>query len=253
MIPTHGAFPTMRIALPLLPLLLLAACGGEDGGTGNSAAPAAPVAAATPPAGQNWTEVVSETPEGGFRMGNPDAPIKLVEYGSRTCPTCGQFSRDSATVLPEKYVSTGKVSFEFRDFAVHGAPDLAAAVLGRCGGPAPFFPILDQMYANQQAVLEKLQATPESFQAQVANLPPAQAVAAWAQQAGYVDFVKQRGIADARARQCLTDQALLDRVSKITEDGASKVTGTPSFFINDNKVEAVNWEQVEAALRSAGA
>ena len=38
-------------------------------------------------------QVVSKTPEGGYIVGNPDAPIKLLEYGSRTCPTCGAFGR----------------------------------------------------------------------------------------------------------------------------------------------------------------
>lgn len=243
----------MRIALPLLPLLLLAGCGGGDAGSGNSGAPAQKVAAVAAPAGTNWAETVSVTPEGGYRMGNPDAPIKLVEYGSRTCPTCGQFGRDSVPALADTYVASGKVSYEFRDFAVHGAPDLAAGLLGRCGGTGPFFPILDQMYANQNAVLDKLQSLPESFQAQVQQMHPAQAVSLWAQQLGYIDFVKQRGIPEAKARQCLADQKGLEALVKITEDAADKVTGTPSFFLNDNKLDAVNWTQVEAALRDAGA
>ena len=37
-------------------------------------------------------EVVA-TPEGGFRMGNPDARVKLVEYLSLTCPHCADFAR----------------------------------------------------------------------------------------------------------------------------------------------------------------
>ena len=109
------------------------------------------------------------------------------------------------------------------------------------------------MYANQNAVLDKLQSLPESFQAQVQQMPPAQAVSLWAQQLGYIDFVKQRGIPEAKARQCLADQKGLEALVKITEEAADKVTGTPSFFLNDNKLDAVNWTQVEAALRDAGA
>src|SRR3546814_1874214 len=83
------------------PLLALAACGSGTGG--NSDAPAAPIAAATPPAGQDWTQVVSKSPEGGFVMGNPNAALKLVEYGSRSCPTCGVFGRDGIPPLAENY------------------------------------------------------------------------------------------------------------------------------------------------------
>ena len=37
---------------------------------------------------------VVRTPAGGYRQGNPDAPVKLIEYGSRTCPTCARFAAD---------------------------------------------------------------------------------------------------------------------------------------------------------------
>src|SRR4051812_43521423 len=78
----------MRFALAFLPLLALAACGS---GGDNASAPvtsSTPVAQAAPPAGKQWVDVVSKTPEGGYVQGNPNAPIKLVEYGARMCPTC---------------------------------------------------------------------------------------------------------------------------------------------------------------------
>ncbi|UUL81818.1 thioredoxin domain-containing protein [Sphingomonas qomolangmaensis] len=241
----------MRTTLALAALALLAACNGADTSS-NTSAPAAPVAAAPAPAGQNWTETVSETPEGGYRMGNPDAAVKLVEYGSRTCPACAAFARDGFDPLT-KLVESGKVSFEFRDFLIHGAPDLASAVLGRCGGTAPFFPMLEQMYADQSATLDRLQNLSEAQQQQLQSLPPQDQIAAIAQAAGYVDFVKQRGISDAQAKTCLADTALVDKLVKTTES-ATEVQGTPSFFINGEKVEnAVNWQQVEAALKNAGA
>ncbi|HTG38455.1 DsbA family protein [Sphingomonas sp.] len=241
----------MRSILILAPLALLAACGGGETGGGNGTA-AAPVAGATPPAGQQWTQMVSETAEGGYRMGNPDAPVKLVEYGSRTCPACGAFAREGFEPLT-KLVETGKVSFEFRDFLIHGAPDVASAVLGRCGGPGTFFPLLEQMYANQNATLDKLQATPADVQARIQNMAPPQQVAAWGEQAGYLDFVKQRGIPEDKARQCLADMELVQKLVGVTEN-ATEVTGTPTFIINGEKVEnAVTWPQLETALKKAGA
>src|SRR3954470_19942795 len=74
-----------RILCAVLPILFVAACGkGDAGGNSSGSAPAgAPVAAAQTPAGQNWVDVVSKTPEGGYVMGNPNAPVKLIEYGSR--------------------------------------------------------------------------------------------------------------------------------------------------------------------------
>ncbi|WP_375426963.1 DsbA family protein [uncultured Sphingomonas sp.] len=242
-----------RFALAL-PLLALASCSGESGtaATGN-----ATTLAATPaPAGRNWTETVTRTPEGGYRMGNPDAPVKLVEYGARTCPTCGAFSREAAEPLAKNYVASGKVSFEFRDFLVHGAPDLAAALLGQCGGTATFFPLLDQMYAAQPATLDRLQQGGAALEQRLQALPPRGQIAALGDAMGLVDFVKQRGIPEAKARACLADTAAQDALTKASGDAQASgaVTGTPTFLLNGAPIPgAVAWPQVEQALKAAGA
>jgi protein-disulfide isomerase len=243
----------MRV-LALLPLAILAACSGE-GGTGNASAPAGGTVAAAPaPAGQAWTETVVKTPEGGFRMGNPAAAIKVIEYGSRTCPTCGAFGREAPEGL-HRYVDTGKVSYEFRDFLVHGAPDLSAALIGQCGGTAPFFPLLDQMYAGQDAILEKLQADP-NLQAKLTGAKPAAAMTMLAETMGLIDFAKQRGLPEAKVRACLADQPAMDALVKQSQDAQTSgtVTGTPTFLVNGEKQpDVVSWPQLEAKLKAAGA
>lgn len=243
----------MKIAF-LLPLLLLAACSGKgDAGSGD-AAPAASVPAAPAPAGTSWVDTVVRTPEGGFRMGNPNAALKLVEYGARTCPTCGAFGREGMQPLEKGYVATGKVSYEFRDFLVHGAPDLSAALLGQCGGPATFFPILEQMYQNQEGYLTKLQQLSPAEQNRLNALAPAQAIAALGDAMGLVDFVKQRGVPEAKARACLADAGRQDALAKATQDAQASgtVTGTPTFLLNGRKVDALSWAQLEPELKRAG-
>lgn len=240
-----------RLTLLILPLAL-AACSDK---AGNSSTPAAPVAAVTAPAGQNWIDTVVKTPEGGFRMGNPDAPIKLVEYGARSCPACGAFNRASAQALPEKYVATGKVSFEFRDFLVHGISDMPGALLAACAGPGPFFALTDAMYASQNDYLDRLQKLTDAEQKQMQSASPGQAVTFLAEKGGLIELAKQRGIPEAKARQCLGDQAAIEALAKSTEtvsrDG--KVTGTPTFYLNDERVQAGDWPSVEEALKKAGA
>lgn len=245
-----------RFLVAGLAALSLAACGGSgSGGSGNAVA-SAPVTARPAPAGQNWTEVVSKTPEGGYRMGNPDAPIKLVEYGSRTCPTCGAFGQTGQKPLTEQYVSTGKVSYEFRDYLVHGAPDFAPSLLGRCATPEAFFPLLEAMYMAQPDFEKKLmdQAATNALQAKLAGQSPNAVAAAWGDYMGYVDFVKQRGIPEAKARACIADKKALDEIqTMMTSDDGANVTGTPTFFLNGTKVDGLSWPDVEAALKRAGA
>lgn len=237
----------------LLAPLSLAACSGGEGG--NSTAAAAPVAAIPAPAGRSWTETVSKTAE-GYRIGNPDAPIKLVEYGARTCPACGAFAREAFQPLVNNYVASGKVNFEFRDFMIHGAPDIALALLGTCGSTESFFPILEQQYANQSQFLDRLQALSPAQQQALQSQPPARVPAMLAETIGAIDFVKQRGIPEAQARQCLSDQQKLEAIVKPTEAAteAGTVTGTPTFLINGEVVpNALGWAQLEQALKRAGA
>lgn len=242
---------TLRIAATAIALTFLAACG--DGGSTGSAAPNS-VAAAPAPAGQDWSQTVSKTADGGFVMGNPNAPLKLVEYGSRTCPTCGNFGRTGTEPLTQNYIKTGKVSFEFRDFLVH-APDLGVAILGQCAGETPFFPILEQMFQEQNGFLEKLEKVPADFQQRLQAMTPAQQATAWVEYLGYIDFVKQRGLSEQQARQCLADPQRIEALAKVSEVAMrdKEVTGTPTFFLNGEKLDAASWEQVESALKGAGA
>lgn len=244
----------LRMSAVILATALLGACG--EGG--NSYTPAAPVAATPPPAGQDWTQTVSKTEAGGYVMGNPNAPLKLVEYGSRTCPTCGAFGKTGQRPLEETYVKSGKVSYEFRDFLVHGAPDLAAALLGRCAGPAPFFPVLEQMYQDQEATLNKQMAAAEdqAFVQRIQTLSPPEQAKVWADRLGYVDFIKQRGVPEAQARTCLADTKAIDELAKMSETAMrdAQITGTPTFILNGNKLDgAVTWKQVEDELKRNGA
>ena len=246
----------------VVPVLAFAATLPASGGgthsktpSGDNMTPPPPVAGHAPPAGTNWVETVARTPEGGWRMGNPDAPIKLVEFGSRTCHVCKEFDEQAYTPLTANYVATGKVSYEFRDFLRNGA-DVSAALLGGCGGTGPFFTILNQMYADQPHVLDVLQKLPQSTYEEIAGLPLGQQASRFAEAAGYLDFVKQRGIPEAKARACLADAGEAGTLQKMNEKANQDypIPGTPTFLLNGNMLEnTVNWQQVERALKAAGA
>ena len=242
----------MKFVLPLAALsLALAGCSGNANGNSADAASAAPVAAKAAPAGQNWTEVVSKTAE-GYRMGNPDAPIKLVEYGSRLCPACRQFATDTLPQVVQTYIPTGKVSYEFREFLIHGAADLPPSLLGRCVGEGPFFTVMEQQYKDQPGFVEKL--TP-AFMQSIQSLPPQQAIPAMAEQMGLITWIKQRGLPEAKARACLTDTKQIDALTEQTQakgnDGT--VSSTPTLILNGNKLDSYLWDDVNKAIKGAGA
>ncbi len=47
-------------------------------------------------------------------MGDPNAPVKLVEYSDYQCPFCERFASDTEGRLVETYISTGKLYFTYR-------------------------------------------------------------------------------------------------------------------------------------------
>jgi protein-disulfide isomerase len=203
----------------------------------------------------NWVNVVVRTPEGGFRQGNPNAPIKLVEYGSRTCSTCGRFAAEGVEPLRREWIASGKLNYEFRDFLIHGVPDLSLALLNQCVAPARFFPVLDAMFANQQAFDGPLHKLMDSQPKQVEawqNLPPAQAATKFAEALGMLPFMKARGLPEAQARRCLANPVLIKSVADTYAGGAKAgVQGTPSFFVNGRRVRAYSWDQLQPELRAA--
>jgi len=240
----------MRSFLALFALLALAACGGGDSNTTQP-----PVATTTAPAGKPWTDVYTSTGDGWVKQGNPDAPIKLIEYGSRSCPVCGAFAATGTEPLREKYIKTGQVSWEFRDFLVH-AQDPGIALLGRCVATDAFFPVLDAMYANQTAFNQKLTTLDEATYQQMGRMPALDQAKAFNDFLGYTELMKQNGLSDQQMAQCLT-QPKLDVLSAQLKEAADtkKVSGTPTFFINDVQApqNTVSWEQLEVLLRRAGA
>ena len=229
-------------------LLLVAGCGGESGNGSGSVNTQAPLTQIPAPNNGDWTQVVSRTPEGGTRVGNPDAPLKLVEYGSLTCPACKAFSDTGTQPLRDTYVRSGQVSWEFRHLIIHGAADVALALLSDCQPPAAFFRTIENIYDEQPEILGRFD---ESEQQQISALPPEQQVAATAQAMELGGFFAQRGLPSGRQAQCLGDQQAVQRLADGTNRAFNQenVTGTPTFILNGEKLNVSDWRSLEPLLR----
>lgn len=235
------------LAAPLV--LALAACSSSETDLPEGDA----IAAIAPPEGQQWSDVASETPEGGFVVGNPDAPIKLMEYASLTCPHCKDFAAEADEALHGKYVASGVVSYELRN-QIHDPIDLTMAMLVRCSGPEAFQPLAKQMWDYLPTVSQLMGSNQEAYKAALQQ-PEDKRYQAIAQTVGLIDFVAARGIAHDQAMQCLADPAkareILDRSDKQSDE--LDVTGTPTFFVNGRNIGTHTWETLEPILQNAGA
>lgn len=218
-------------------------------------AAAAPVRHAAHPvrhaaAAHDWTRVVVATPEGGFRMGNPNAKVKVVEYGSLTCPHCAAFSRTGEQPFIQKYVKSGRASYEYRNFVLNNV-DVVASLLARCAGPG-FFRVADTFYATQDQWMRKATALTEAERTQIDSLPVAQRLGRVADLIGLTDIAARAGLPAARGKQCLSEKAGVDRLGQIYEAAERRgVDGTPTFFINGAKADVNTWSALEPLIRTA--
>jgi len=228
----------MRIsaALALLSMLALAV-------------PASAKAPARPAVQTNWARTFTVTPEGGFRMGNPKAKIAVVEYGSLTCPHCRHFAETAVNPLIGQYVRTGEASYEFRPFILDGI-DVAANLVARCNGPAAFFPTAADLYATQPMWRARIS---DDDMERLGALPQGQMMVGIAEQAGLILTGAAHGIAPAKARACLSNEAAAERLAAMRQAAsASGVKGTPTLLVNGKVVPAYDWDSLQPFLKRAG-
>ncbi len=204
-------------------------------------------------AASDWTRTVVKTPAGGYRMGNANAKVKLVEFGSMTCPHCRAFDDEGGDPLIRNYVKSGKVSYEFRNY-VRDPYDLGAALIARCNGAKGFFSLTRALFKDQAQWIAKAQsASPERIEA-IKDLPPDRLFVETARIAGLQTWAAARGVPVARTTQCLSNKVEIDRLvamNKAATDQYPDFTGTPTFLVNGKMLEnTVTWDVLEPKLRA---
>jgi protein-disulfide isomerase len=149
-------------------------------------------------------------------MGNPTAPVTVIEYASMTCPHCAHFQETTFPELKKRYIDTGKVRYIFREFPLDNLA-AAAFMLARCSGQldsSRYFALVDTMFLQQTTwAVEK-------------PLPPLMAIA------------KQAGFTEKSFNECLENQKILDGIEAVRKRAVDefKVQSTPTFFINGKQV-----------------
>jgi protein-disulfide isomerase len=242
----------LKIAALLTAAFAMAAC---DSGAPTAASQTKPGAA---PAGKaaataDWTQTVVQTPEGGFRMGNPDAPVKIVEFASFTCSHCRDFHKDAEAKLKPEFVKTGQVSYEYRPFMLN-IYDFAATKLATCEGPSRFFTWTNELFTNADAWIEPFTKLTEADINPLRSLPPGEQIKGLAAAGKLNEFARARGLPGAKFDACMTDQAQFEALTKRQEAAVNsfQIAGTPTFLLNGKKLDGVsNWATLEPKIREA--
>ncbi|MGZ6020272.1 MAG: DsbA family protein [Phenylobacterium sp.] len=192
---------------PVLALGLLAAAG--------PAAAAAKKAVAAKPVARKPAPGPAIQPD-DMSLGNPKAPIQVIEYASMACPHCGHFNEAVFPALKSKYIDTGKVRYTLKEMITEpAAVAVAGFLIARCAGPDKYFTVVDQVFRSQSRWTS-------------GNIKPI-----------FQEIAAANGVDEARFNACLQDQNAADAVGRRAQRASEQdgVNSTPTLIINGAKVE----------------
>lgn len=192
---------------------------------------AAATAAMTPALAQETATATTTGVPGDFSLGSPDAPVKIVEYASYTCPHCANFHETVFKSLKSDYIDTGKVHFTLREvyFDRYG---LWAAMVARCGGDMRYFGISDMLFDQQQDWAGSQDPTEVVAKLKTIGLAA--------------------GLDQAALDTCLNDQASAEALIKQFETNmaADGVKGTPTVFVNGTSIGSPGYDDLKKAIEA---
>lgn len=190
----------------------------------------------------NGQTAVQPDAYGDIMLGNPDAPIKVIEYASMTCSHCATFHEEVFRRFKKEYLDTGRASYVLRHFVLNG-PDMAASIIARCVDEKRYYAFVNLFLGKQASWISPWQ-----------NVTPGEdkSLADMAIEARMDDFLKPTGISSGRIRACLDTGKLRDDLMRVRAEGNAEydITGTPTIIINGKKYEgALEYDPFVQALK----
>lgn len=154
---------------------------------------------------------LSRIPQDGQILGDPAAPVTLIEYADMQCPFCRQYSEDVFPTVVEEYVRPGRVKSDFRGIAILGEDsEEALRYVFAAGLQDRLWQLQEALFRNQGA--ERSGWVTEELVRELA--------------AGIPGLNVDRLFEDAESDEV---QDLIDLTADQAE--AAEVPGTPAFFV----------------------
>lgn len=152
-------------------------------------------------------------------IGDPNAPITIIEFSDFQCPFCARFYVQTLPLILDEYISEGKVKLVFRDFPIQSIhPNaLPAAVAAEC--------------ANDQGKFKEMHNVIFENQNQWNKQETVNALALFSQYANEIQLDQET------FDSCLTSGKHIEEIRNDLEDGRNYgVSGTPGFFIGNDEI-----------------
>ncbi len=165
-------------------------------------------------------------------MGNPEAPVTIIEYASLTCPHCADFHADTLPQIKKEWIDTGRAKLVYRDFPTSPvALAVYAAMVARCAPEDSYFKFLDVFYKQQRSWTGS--SDPMKALAQLARLG---------------------GMSQADFNACTENEALFTGIRERALDGQMEfgIESTPSFVVNGRVIKGgMSYADFKSVLEDA--
>lgn len=152
----------------------------------------------------------------GHELGDPDAPVFVVEYGDFACGACAQFVEGAWSQIREEFIETGKVRWKTVPFELGFPNSGEGAHAGECAAAqGKFWEMHDVLYEHREAWASERDPEDE-----------------------LVQLARRTELDEELFRECYQEEHHEDRV-RTSNDAASTdgIRGTPTFFINGFQVQ----------------
>lgn len=145
-------------------------------------------------------------------IGDPNAPVTIVEFYDLACGFCKRHNDETAPLLKQNYVDNGKAKIVFADFISVGNSIIheAAYCVREQAGDQAFLDMKQDIYANQQSLSQELLVT----------------------------LATQNGADEAEFNTCLESRKYQEQITNTTAYGRSLgFSGTPGFYIEGESLK----------------
>ena len=156
-------------------------------------------------------------------MGNPNAPITILEWGDYQCTFCYKFHQNTLDIINEDFIKTGKVKIIFKDFPLNGADSKLAAEASYCAqDQEKYWKYHDELYKNWGG--ERT---------------------GWITRESLTKFAEIVDLDLKKFNKCLDDHKYENKIDLLYEFGKEiGIDATPSFLVfNDQKMIKIRGNQ----------
>jgi protein-disulfide isomerase len=155
----------------------------------------------------------------GYMLGQPNAPVTMVEFTDLQCPYCRQFHVTAFDDIKKNYIDTGKLRYISLDFPLNIHPlAMPAAEAAQCAGAqGKYWEMRHTIFENNPHL------TPGIFQT----------------------FAQDLKLNMKEFDTCVSSNRFAGTIAKEQEEGeAAGVTGTPTFVIGPTSATGLDGTRI---------